>query len=124
MCASSMSLVQYLTPSISCWLCRDFMQYSTNAQQQQQQQQHPNPTSTEPREASSSTEAEGMQDTDACDVRQIALLIARFACNNHTICDDELRPIGVGIYPLGALINHDCRPNCVQTFTGCNIVFR
>ena len=28
------------------------------------------------------------------DVREIAVLIARFACNNHTICDEELRPIG------------------------------
>jgi SET and MYND domain-containing protein len=57
-------------------------------------------------------------------VRSIALLIARLACNNHTICDDELRPIGVGIYPLAALVNHDCGPNCVQTFAGRVIVFR
>ena len=28
------------------------------------------------------------------DVKEIALLLARFACNNHTICDDELRPVG------------------------------
>lgn len=27
-------------------------------------------------------------------IRDIALMIARCACNNHTICDDELRPIG------------------------------
>lgn len=62
---------------------------------------------------------------EACmDVKTIALLLARFACNNHTVCDDELRPIGVGIYPLAALVNHACRPNCVQTFSGPNIVFR
>ena len=30
------------------------------------------------------------------DVQDIALLLARFACNNHTICDNELRPIGAG----------------------------
>ena len=30
------------------------------------------------------------------------MLLARFGCNNHTICDEELRPIGLGIYPLGA----------------------
>ena len=28
------------------------------------------------------------------DTRTIALMLARCACNNHTICDDELRPIG------------------------------
>ncbi len=27
-------------------------------------------------------------------IREIAQLLARFACNAHTICDDELRPIG------------------------------
>jgi hypothetical protein len=27
-------------------------------------------------------------------VREAALLLARFATNNHTICDEELRPIG------------------------------
>ena len=26
-------------------------------------------------------------------VKEIAMLIARFACNNHTICDEELRPV-------------------------------
>ena len=26
--------------------------------------------------------------------RDIAQLLARFACNNHTICDAELRPLG------------------------------
>jgi SET and MYND domain-containing protein len=58
------------------------------------------------------------------DVKHIAQLLARFACNNHTICDEELRPIGVGLYPLGALINHSCRPNCAQSFQGPAIVFR
>ncbi|KAF8067415.1 CKB4 [Scenedesmus sp. PABB004] len=57
-------------------------------------------------------------------VRAIAQLLARFACNNHTICDDELRPIGVGLYPLGALVNHSCTPNCAQSFEGPDIVFK
>ena len=26
-------------------------------------------------------------------VREVAMLLARFACNNHTICDEELRPV-------------------------------
>eukprot|EP00878_Enallax_costatus_P011592 GHUV01012100.1.p2 GENE.GHUV01012100.1~~GHUV01012100.1.p2 ORF type:complete len:544 (+),score=225.45 GHUV01012100.1:895-2526(+) len=64
------------------------------------------------------------EDPSLLDAKHIAQLLARFACNNHTVCDEELRPIGVGIYPLGALINHSCQPNCVQSFEGPNIVFR
>ena len=30
---------------------------------------------------------------------------------------------GVGIYPMGALINHSCRPNAVQSFDGAAIRF-
>ena len=36
-------------------------------------------------------QAEGAQ---LPDTRLIAQMMARCACNNHTICDDELRPIG------------------------------
>ena len=32
--------------------------------------------------------------TDLPDPKIIALMLARCACNNHSICDDELRPIG------------------------------
>eukprot|EP00877_Chromochloris_zofingiensis_P003146 jgi/Chrzof1/12832/Cz07g08320.t1 len=63
-------------------------------------------------------------DTFLPPTKEIALLIARFAANNHTICDDELRPVGVGIYPLGALFNHSCTPNCMQSFQGSTIMFR
>ena len=28
------------------------------------------------------------------DQKSLALMLARCACNNHTMCDDELRPIG------------------------------
>lgn len=57
--------------------------------------------------------------------RDLALLVARFAANSHTIADDELAPMAVGIYPLGAMVNHDCRPNAVHTFAaGGRMVFR
>jgi hypothetical protein len=85
-------------------------------QHEQQQQQEDGPDSPPP---SPSHPTPG-----SLDVREITLLLARFACNNHTICDEELRAIGVGLYPLGALVNHSCRPNCMQTFSGRNIVFR
>ena len=31
---------------------------------------------------------------------------------------------GVGIYPLGAMLNHSCTPNAMQSFSGSRIVFR
>jgi len=43
-------------------------------------------------------------------VREVAGLLARFAANNHTVCDDELRPIGVGIYPLAAMVSEPTTP--------------
>lgn len=56
--------------------------------------------------------------------KDIAQLLAAFACNNHTICNTELQPLGVGLYPTGAMVNHSCRPNAVQSFDGGAIVFR
>jgi hypothetical protein len=79
-------------------------------------------------------------DNDGQEVRSISKLFASFACNVHTICDPEQRPIGIGLYVnfrqlrllfslskasyvfsvvrryprRGALFNHSCEPNCVQ----------
>jgi hypothetical protein len=57
-------------------------------------------------------------------VRGAALLLARIAANGHTICDDELRPRGVGLYPLGAMVNHGEPANAAQSFQGAAIGFR
>ncbi|KAM9817541.1 histone-lysine N-methyltransferase SMYD3 [Neosynchiropus ocellatus] len=45
-------------------------------------------------------------------------LIAKVTCNCFTISDEELREVGVGLYPSFSLLNHDCRPNCVLMFEG------
>jgi hypothetical protein len=46
----------------------------------------------------------------------VARLLARIAANAHTLCDEELRPYGVGLFPLGALANHSPNPSAVQMF--------
>jgi SET and MYND domain-containing protein len=43
-------------------------------------------------------------------------MLSRLSLNCHTICDDELREMGTGLYPLAALANHACLPTAVQSF--------
>ncbi|KAI5058228.1 hypothetical protein GOP47_0026398 [Adiantum capillus-veneris] len=50
------------------------------------------------------------------DIKEIANNFCRFACNAHTICDAELRPLGVGLYPVISIVNHSCHPNCILLF--------
>ena len=50
--------------------------------------------------------------------REVALLLARISCNAHTVCDEELRPVGVALYPAAAMMNHSDAPNVAQTFRG------
>ena len=33
-------------------------------------------------------------------------------------------PAGLGIYPLGSLLNHACNPNAIQSFDGRELRFR
>ena len=56
--------------------------------------------------------------------REVALLLARISCNAHTVCDEELRPVGVALYPAAAMMNHSDAPNVAQTFRGKNASFR
>ena len=40
----------------------------------------------------------------------------RISCNGFTIVDYKQTQLGVGMYAFGSLINHSCRPNCIQSF--------
>ncbi|RZC06888.1 Histone-lysine N-methyltransferase ASHR1 [Glycine soja] len=51
-------------------------------------------------------------------IKEIAENFSKFACNAHTICDSELRPVGTGLYPVISIINHSCLPNSVLVFEG------
>ncbi|CAN1239993.1 Histone-lysine N-methyltransferase ASHR1 [Linum grandiflorum] len=57
-------------------------------------------------------------------IKEIAQNFSRLACNAHTICDSELRPIGTGLYPVISIINHSCLPNAVLVFEGNSAVVR
>lgn len=39
-------------------------------------------------------------------IKEIANFFSKFACNAHTVCDSELRPLGTGLYPVVSIINH------------------
>ncbi|KAE8714349.1 Histone-lysine N-methyltransferase ASHR1 [Hibiscus syriacus] len=58
------------------------------------------------------------------DIKEIAENFSKFACNAHTICDSELRPLGTGLYPVVSIINHSCLPNAVLVFEGRLAVVR
>mmetsp|Transcript_12002 Transcript_12002/g.22509 ORF Transcript_12002/g.22509 Transcript_12002/m.22509 type:complete len:572 (+) Transcript_12002:186-1901(+) len=65
-------------------------------------------------------------DTEApsASVKEICMAMARLLCNVHTITDDELHPIGMGIYPIASLANHSCEPNCVQVYSGKQLYYK
>nr|GMD81999.1 histone-lysine N-methyltransferase ASHR1 [Ipomoea batatas] len=57
-------------------------------------------------------------------IKEIAENFSKFACNAHTICDSELKPLGTGLYPVISIINHSCLPNSVLVFEGRMAVVR
>uniref|UniRef100_A0A7N0ZVD0 SET domain-containing protein n=1 Tax=Kalanchoe fedtschenkoi TaxID=63787 RepID=A0A7N0ZVD0_KALFE len=57
-------------------------------------------------------------------LKEIAENFSKLACNAHTVCDGELRPLGTGLYPVISIINHSCLPNAVLVFEGRTAVVR
>ena len=46
----------------------------------------------------------------------LVTMLVQFRCNNFGVTDELLQCIGAGVYPMGALLNHSCRPNCVLRY--------
>lgn len=50
--------------------------------------------------------------------------LRKLETNSFNISDDDFQPIGLGIYPIPALINHSCSPNSVTVFEGDEVFVR
>lgn len=55
-----------------------------------------------------------------CDVEEMVELGCRVNVNAHGLRDDSGSNyiIGVGMFPITAMINHSCRPNCTFAYRG------
>lgn len=51
-------------------------------------------------------------------------LLCRFRCNNFGIQNAMQTVIGHGVFPIGAILNHACDPNCILTYSGNMQVIR
>eukprot|EP00268_Persea_americana_P038152 TRINITY_DN3779_c0_g1_i23.p1 TRINITY_DN3779_c0_g1~~TRINITY_DN3779_c0_g1_i23.p1 ORF type:complete len:461 (-),score=63.36 TRINITY_DN3779_c0_g1_i23:2850-4232(-) len=57
-------------------------------------------------------------------IKEITQNFSKLACNAHTICDSEMRPLGTGLYPVISIINHSCLPNSILVFEEKKAVVR
>ena len=50
--------------------------------------------------------------------------LCRFGCNNFSVWEEGLFPVGEGTFPFGSLLNHSCQPNSVLMYLGGKQVVR
>lgn len=56
---------------------------------------------------------------ESVSMHELQRMLSRFENNNFSICDDLLLEVGAGCFPLGAMVNHSCAPNCAVTCVSC-----
>lgn len=62
-------------------------------------------------------------DNDSSVIRTtLETILGRFRVNNFGMIDSMVRLIGSGVYPLGALLNHSCSPNCILRYTNRGVL--
>ncbi|CAK4130673.1 unnamed protein product [Aphanomyces euteiches] len=57
-----------------------------------------------------------MKSSNLPSIEAIMALFAQFNCNAFTLCTLQQVPVGIGMFPDAALLNHSCAPNCILTF--------
>ncbi|XP_052772836.1 histone-lysine N-methyltransferase SMYD3-like [Mya arenaria] len=58
------------------------------------------------------------------DASKLLNLFGKMVINSYTICDGELKDLGVGMYLGGSRLDHSCSPNAVTSFHGVTLVVR
>ena len=55
-------------------------------------------------------------DHHSWDRERCFMLLIKMQRNNFVIYDDLIESKGAGVFPVGALLNHSCKPNCILTY--------
>lgn len=63
-------------------------------------------------------EQQGREVKDAL-LQKCRRAVSCLSCNLFTVTDAELLPLGVALFPTGALFNHSCDPSAAQVFPLC-----
>ncbi|RLO04684.1 hypothetical protein DYB28_010452, partial [Aphanomyces astaci] len=49
-------------------------------------------------------------------LESVMTVFGQLNCNAFTVCTPEQVPVGIGMFPDAALLNHSCAPNCILVF--------
>mmetsp|Transcript_16865 Transcript_16865/g.26894 ORF Transcript_16865/g.26894 Transcript_16865/m.26894 type:complete len:384 (+) Transcript_16865:2657-3808(+) len=63
-------------------------------------------------------ENSGAEMTMATTPKHLAFWLSCVQSNAFCLTDDEMRTVGLAVYPVAAMVNHSCAPNAVAMFDG------